>query len=79
MFDKKGPKQVTLCIGQLCDIGGYTIAFMGKMHDTLIFNCPGWTGQQLYISYNTTYFYAGNKKVTIIKATENDVTLGWEG
>jgi hypothetical protein len=78
MFDKK-PKQVTLCIGQSTEIGGYYIYFMGKLHDTLVFNCPDWSTQQLYIPLDGIYFYSGNTKIEIIKATDNDVTLGWVG
>jgi hypothetical protein len=77
MFDKK-PKEVTLAIGQVTEIGGYTIAYLGKLNaSTCVFTCPGWTSSRIYVPIDGT-FYSGTK-VKILKNTNENVTLGWEG
>lgn len=78
MFDKS-LKQLTLGIGQHETICGYIIGFMGKINtSTCVFNCPGWSTQQIYVPIDGV-FYSGNTKVKILKITDQDVTLGWEG
>lgn len=77
MFDKE-PKQVTLGIAQDIQIDGWCIAYLGKRDaGTCVFTCPA-RKNQIYVPIDGV-FYSGGTKIKIVKVTDQDVTLGWEG